>query len=91
MYCNVVYTDLVIKGLVRVFVFLQKENAFITLMKRKKPNAFLAMQMEHSRLKRLISPEKVFTRFFHRVAVIFTVYSSHVALGLYPAMAWWDE
>lgn len=45
MYCNVVYTDLVIKGLVRVFVFLQKENAFITLMKRKKPKAFLAMQM----------------------------------------------
>jgi len=36
MYCNVVYTDLVIKGLVRVFVSLQKENAFITLIKRKK-------------------------------------------------------
>lgn len=46
------------------------------------------MQMGHSRLKRLISPGKVFTRAFYRTAVIFTVYSSHVVLGLCPALAW---
>lgn len=67
MYCNVVYTDLMIKGLVRVFVSLQKENVVIFIL------FFflsLAMQMRHNRLRMLISPEKIFTVIFNSPAVI---------------------
>lgn len=81
MYCNVVYTDLTIKGLVRVFVSLQKENVVIFLFFKKKKKVFLAMQMmqmRHSRLRRLISPGKVFTIIFNSPAVI--VHSSLVIL-----------
>lgn len=40
MYCNVVYTDLMIKGLVRVFVSLQKENVVILFFKKKKKSCY---------------------------------------------------
>lgn len=35
MYYNIVYTDLVIKGLVRDFVSFQKEKVFINLKKNQ--------------------------------------------------------
>lgn len=59
-----------IKGLVRVFVSFQKENVFITLKKKK---VFVVMQMTHTRLRRFILPEQVFTIIFCPLAVIFIV------------------
>lgn len=57
MYYNIVYTDLVIKGLVRVFVSFQKEKVFINL---KKPNkVFVVMQTRHTRLEKFILAELV--------------------------------
>lgn len=78
MYYNVVYTDLMIKGLVRVFVSFQKENVFIALKKRIK--AFVVMQMRHTRLRRFILPEQVFTIIFCTLAAIFVAYSANVLL-----------
>lgn len=101
IYYNVVYIDLMIKGLVRVFVSFQKENVFITLKKKKK-KAFVVMQMTHTGLRRFILPEQVFTIIFCTLAVIFIVYSAlvfvckitlhqdqlcHTVLWLCPALA----
>lgn len=61
MYYNVVYVDLMIKGLVRVFLSPLK----------KKKKAFVVMQMRHTRLRRLTLPEQVVMIIFCTVVVLF--------------------
>lgn len=78
MYYNVVYTDLMIKGLVRVFVSFQKENVFITF--KKKIKAFVVMQMRYTGLRRFGLSEQVFTIIFCTLAVIFIAYNALVLL-----------
>lgn len=71
MYYNIVYTDLVIKGLVRVFVSFQKEKVFINLKKTNK--VFVVMQTRHTRLEKFILAEPVSMVIFCILAAIFMV------------------